>query len=125
MRHTARHLPLAWLALACALAAPVAAGAATAAKRTGARPRTAASTPAATAPKSADAARRLEDVHIEGELEVPRITFITVRQPHRYTDYTRPAAVRSSRKLADETTGPAWISAPPKHAPEVRKENRK
>jgi hypothetical protein len=118
--------PLAGFALALLLAAPATATPAVpapatgagAAKRAPAKPRP------ATAPAAA-ASRRLEDVHIEGELEVPRVTFITVRQPHRFTDFTRPTSVRSSRRLADDATYPAWISTAAKPAPDARKENRK
>lgn len=106
-------------ALAIALAAP--AGAASKARRASARPRAVAPAEA----KPAPAERRLEDVHIEGELEVPRVTFITVRQPHRYKDFTRPASVRTSRRMADGAASPAWISPAPQPAPEARKENRK
>jgi hypothetical protein len=73
----------------------------------------------------ASSSRRLEDVRIEGELEVPRITFITVRQPHRFTDYTRATSVRSSRRMAAETALPAWIPPSPNTSQEARKESPK
>lgn len=76
-------------------------------------------------PPAAAASRRLEDVHIEGELEVPRVTFITVRQPHRFTDYTRATSVRPARRMAAEATFPAWIPAADTAASEARKESRK
>jgi hypothetical protein len=75
------------------------------------------------APPAEAASRRLEDVRIEGELEVPRVTFITVRKPHRFNDFTRPTNVRSSRRMAAETTLPAWIP-PPSPPQEAHKENR-
>ena len=78
---------------------------------------------AKTAPAAESASRRLEDVRIEGELEVPRVTFITVRKPHRFNDFTRPTNVRSSRRMAAETTLPAWIP-PPSPPQEARKENQ-
>jgi hypothetical protein len=120
MNHSLPRSPFSALALVLALAFAAPAPAAPAGGS--AKPR--AAVPAA-AKRAPDAARRLEDVHIEGELEVPRITFITVRQPHRFTDFTRPASVRSSRRMADGTACPAWISPAPKPAPEARKENRK
>ena len=76
------------------------------------------------APPAEDASRRLEDVRIEGELEVPRVTFITVRKPHRFNDFTRPANVRSGRRMAAETTLPAWIPPPASPPQEAHKENR-
>jgi hypothetical protein len=119
------------LALACALllAAPLTAAAAPAkARRAPAPKQTAAKKPgpaATPAEPAASSSRRLEDVRIEGELEVPRITFITVRQPHRFTDYTRATSVRSSRGLAAETALPAWIPPAPNTSQEARKESPK
>lgn len=110
------------LAIACALllAAPTAAApAATSVTRAKSRR----SSPPA--PAAEPASRRLEDVHIEGELEVPRVTFITVRKPHRFHDYTRATSVRSSRRMAADATFPAWIPPAPTPASEARKENRK
>jgi len=85
--------------------------------------KSAAKSAAKTAPAAESASRRLEDVRIEGELEVPRVTFITVRKPHRFNDFTRPTNVRSSRRMAAETTLPAWIP-PPSPPQEARKENQ-
>ena len=113
------------LALACALLLSAPATAATPAKRPAATPAAKARRATATAPADASASRRLEDVHIEGELEVPRVTFITVRQPHRFTDYTRATSVRSSRRMAADATFPAWIPPSPTPASEARKETRK
>ena len=116
-------------ALVCALlfAAPLAAApAAPAGKSAPAKSRRATSTSKSTskpAPSSEAASRRLEDVRIEGELEVPRVTFITVRKPHRFNDFTRPTNVRSSRRMAAETTLPAWLP-PPSPPQEARKENK-
>jgi hypothetical protein len=85
-----------------------------------------ASAPApAAAPGPSPAQRRLGDVHIEGELEVPRVTFITARRPPRFRDFARGPSVRSSRRLADETKVPSWISPVPVPAQDVRKENSK
>ena len=116
------------LALACALvlagpalAAPAAPAPQPATSVTRAKARRA-SVPA---PAAEPASRRLAAVHIEGELEVPRVTFITVRQPHRFRDYTRATSVRSSRSLAADATFPAWIPPAPTPASDARKENRK
>lgn len=121
------------LSLACALllAAPLTAAAAAApakAPRAPAKQKAAAKKPAPAATPAepvAPSSRRLEDVRIEGELEVPRITFITVRQPHRFNDYTRATSVRSSRRMAAETALPAWIPPSPKTSQEARKESPK
>ena len=116
-------------ALVCALlfAAPLAAApAAPAGKSAPAKSRRATSTLKSSskpAPSSESASRRLEDVRIEGELEFPRVTFITVRKPHRFNDFTRPTNVRSSRRMAAETTLPAWIP-PPTPPQEARTENK-
>ena len=125
------------LALACALllaaplttaaaaAAPAKARRATAPGKTAAKKAKPAATPAEPVEPSS---RRLEDVRIEGELEVPRITFITVRQPHRFNDFTRATSVRSSRGFAAETALPAWITpsqSPSNGSQEARKESPK
>jgi hypothetical protein len=125
------------LAIAAALLLAPPAGAATAAGGAAPPRPAAAAKPSATAksrraaptappaPSATAAERRLEDVHIEGELEVPRVTFITVRQPHRFTDYARATSVRSSRRMAADATFPAWMPAPQNTASEARKESRK
>ena len=99
-------------------AAPLAAApAAPAGKSAPAKARRATSTGKAVtkpAPPAEAASRRLE---------VPRVTFITVRKPHRFNDFTRPTNVRSSRRMAAETTLPAWIP-PPSPPQEAHKENR-
>jgi hypothetical protein len=118
------------LLFAVPLAAAPAAPAAPAGKSAPAKSRRATSTgkagakaAAKPAPPAEAASRRLEDVRIEGELEVPRVTFITVRKPHRFNDFARPANVRSGSRMAAETTLPAWIP-PPSPPQEARKENR-
>ena len=117
-------------ALVCALlvAAPLAASPKAPASRSApAKPRRATVTAKGgtrPAPAADAASRRLEDVRIEGELEVPRVTFITVRKPHRFNDFARPSNVRSSRRMAAETTLPAWIPPPASPPQEAHKENR-
>lgn len=114
------------LALACALlVATPAKGATTRRPVAPAKASAAAAATRRAAEPTAPAARRLEDVHIEGELEVPRVTFITVRQPHRFTDYTRATSVRPARRMAADATFPAWIATSPTPASDTRKENRK
>ncbi|MCC6348275.1 MAG: hypothetical protein IT347_01620 [Candidatus Eisenbacteria bacterium] len=126
---TMRALRIVVLAGLLLAAAPVgAATASTPAKRAAAAKRPAVAQPPrpgtpAAAPGTE--ARRLGDVHIEGEVEVPRVTFITVRQPHRFTDYARATSVRPARRLATDATFPAWISPSPHAASDARKENRK
>lgn len=112
MNRTALVLLFALLAAVPAAAAP--------AQRAPAK-RAASAAPAAAAPS----ARTLDDVHIEGELEVPRVTFITVRQPHRFHDYARPTSVRPAARMAADAARAAAFSPVPQPAPEARKENRK
>lgn len=129
MTRTSR-LALAFAALLLA-AAPAAAPAATGEPATKAAPNTAAKPAARPAAKPAAAAagaagnRRLDDVRIEGELEVPRVTFITVRQPHRFRDYTRASSLRPARRMAADATLPAWIEPLKTPASDARKETRK
>ena len=113
------------LALACALCFALPASAATTASPAGSAAPAKSRRTTAPVAVAAPASRRLEDVHIEGELEVPRVTFITVRQPHRFRDFTRATSVRSSRRMAAEATFPAWISPVPTTSQEARKENQK
>jgi len=113
------------LALAAALLVATSASGATTTAPARAKPAAKARRDVAPAAEAAPASRRLEDVHIEGELEVPRVTFITVRQPHRFTDYTRATSVRTCRRMAADATFPAWIPPAPTPASEARKETRK
>ena len=82
---------------------------------TGASARTASPGGSATAAKSAaakdGAPRRLTDVHIEGEMPVPQVLFITARDQRRYVDFQHQRYLRDSRALGAATATPTRVTA--------------
>jgi hypothetical protein len=112
---TLRHALVAALLLA-AVAAP--AGAASTRARPAARhTRSVARRAAAGAPpgraiaagRSGEGVRRLEDIHIEGEIPVPQVLFITARDQRRFLEFQHGRYLKTSRTMGDETPLPAWI----------------
>ncbi len=74
--------------------------------------------PAAPAP----AARTLDPVHIEGELDVPEVLFITARDQRRAIGFQHGRYRKSSLELARETPLPSHVvpgraATPPAGAP--------
>ena len=57
------------------------------------------------------AARRLTDVHIEGEMPVPQVLFITARDQRRYVDFQHQRYLRDSRALGAATATPTRVTA--------------
>ncbi len=53
--------------------------------------------------------RTLEDIHIEGEIPVPQVLFITARDQRRFMEFQHGRYLRTSRKLGEETVLPSWI----------------
>ncbi|HEY6867957.1 MAG TPA: hypothetical protein VI792_11910 [Candidatus Eisenbacteria bacterium] len=53
--------------------------------------------------------RRLEDIHIEGEIPVPQVLFITARDQRRFLEFQHGRYLRTSRTTGEETALPAWI----------------
>lgn len=64
---------------------------------------------AARAPGGSAANRRLEDIHIEGEIPVPQVLFVTARDQRRFLDFQHGRYLRTSRQLAEQTPVPSWI----------------
>jgi outer membrane receptor protein involved in Fe transport len=62
------------------------------------------------APKDG-APRRLTDVHIEGEMPVPQVLFITARDQRRYVDFQHQRYLRDSRALGAATATPTRVTA--------------
>jgi len=54
--------------------------------------------------------RKLQDIHIEGEIPVPQVLFITAREQRRFVDFQQRRYLRTSRELAEQTYFPARIS---------------
>ncbi len=50
----------------------------------------------------------LDDVHIEGEIPMPQVLFITARDQRRFMDFAHRRYVRTSRELAERTVPPTW-----------------
>ena len=70
----------------------------------------AAAPPARTATgRGAAGVRRLEDIHIEGEVPVPQVLFITARDQRRFLEFQHGRYLKTSRALGEETPLPAWI----------------
>ena len=92
-------------------------------QRSAARPKAAAAPPkvAATTPERTVAApRRLEDIHIEGEIPAPQVLFITVRDQRRFTKFHHGRYLKSSVELGDSTLLPERIAVTrPPPAPAV------
>jgi hypothetical protein len=55
-------------------------------------------------------ARRLEDIHIEGEIPVPQVLFITARDQRRFLEFQHHRYLRTSRKIGEDTALPSWIA---------------
>ena len=70
--------------------------------------RKAASDTAQVAPERA-AARTLEDIHIEGEIPVPQVLFITAREQRRFMEFQHHRYIKSSRDVGAATVPPTRI----------------
>lgn len=55
------------------------------------------------------APRRLEDIHIEGEIPTPQVLFITARDQRRFLDLQDRRYLRTAQQLADSTRLPAQV----------------
>jgi hypothetical protein len=51
--------------------------------------------------------RTLEDIHIEGEIPVPQVLFITAREQRRFLGFQHRRYLRSSHDLAQATPIPS------------------
>ena len=55
------------------------------------------------------AARTLDDIHIEGEIPVPQVLFITARDQRRFLEFQDRRYRRTSRKIGEDTVLPSRI----------------
>ena len=100
-------------------------------------PRTTARRPAATRPATADSLARpgsrgpasgghpprtLDDIHIEGEIPVPQVLFITARDQRRFMEFQHHRYTRTSLELGRGTAMPSRVVVP-EASPVVGKEN--
>ena len=127
------------LAVCAALLGPQASGAATrsVARRHVRAPATAGALRAqaalaAKSPKTAAAAgaeksagpRTLQDIHIEGEIPVPQVLFITARDQRRFVDFQTQRYLRTSREVGEQTVFPSRIMVTGGHPAGELKETR-
>ena len=113
---------LAFLLVLVLCAAPVAAAPPAKKPARGSARADADSVRAASGKKSA--ARRLEDVHIEGEIPVPQVLFVTARDQRRVVEFQHRRYLRTSRQLGEQTPLPSRIVVTGESRPEGRKENQ-
>ena len=75
-------------------------------------------------PGSRVAPRTLDDIHIEGEIPVPQVLFITARDQRRFMEFQHHRYTRTSLELGRGTAMPSRIVIP-EPGPAVRKENQR
>jgi hypothetical protein len=68
---------------------------------------------AVAAPHAGAAGRTLEDIHIEGEIAVPQVLFITARDQRRFMEFQNRRYLRTSSQLGQATVMPNWILVTP------------
>jgi len=66
--------------------------------------------------------RTLDDVHIEGEIPVPQVLFITTRDPRRFMDFQQHRYLATPVQLGTQTALPTWLAVPPVTPEDPRKE---
>ena len=54
--------------------------------------------------------RMLDDIHIEGEIPVPQVLFITARDQRRFMDFQHHRYLESSARLGEDTPFPTWAA---------------
>ena len=54
--------------------------------------------------------RTLSDVHIEGEIPVPQVLFITARDQRRFMDFQHHRYLKTSLQLGADTPFPTWVA---------------
>jgi len=97
------------------------------------RPRASAPRPAAARHTTADslarpgsrvAPRTLDDIHIEGEIPVPQVLFITARDQRRFMEFQHHRYTRTSLELGRGTAMPSRVVVP-EPGPVPGKENER
>ena len=71
---------------------------------------------AATRARMVAAPRRLEDIHIEGEIPAPQVLFVTARDQRRFTRFNHQRYLKTSVQVGESTPLPtrvALTSPPP------------
>ena len=60
-------------------------------------------------PKAGASARTLQDIHIEGEIPVPQVLFITARDQRRFMEFQHRRYLRTCLQLGEHTAVPSHI----------------
>jgi len=68
-----------------------------------------ASVPDSAAAPAGIGGRTLEDIHIEGEIPVPQVLFITAREQRRFMEFQHHRYLKSSRDVGASTVPPSRI----------------
>jgi hypothetical protein len=66
----------------------------------------------------------LDDIHIEGEIPVPQVLFITARDQRRFMEFQHHRYQQTSVELGRATATPSRVVVPAP-APAERKENQR
>ena len=66
----------------------------------------------------------LDDIHIEGEIPVPQVLFITAREQRRFMEFQHHPNTRTSLELGRGTAMPSRIVVP-EPSPAQGKENQR
>lgn len=56
------------------------------------------------------APRKLEDIHIEGEIPAPQVLFVTARDQRRFTRFHHQRYVKTALQVGEETPLPTTIA---------------
>lgn len=123
-----RRLILCLCILGAALAAPVNAApaakkraprATTSAKKTAPRKSaaTVAAKPDAAPARTVAGPRRLEDIHIEGEIPAPQVLFVTARDQRRFTRFHHDRYLKTSAQVGQTTLLPNRVALSPPATP--------
>jgi hypothetical protein len=67
-------------------------------------------------------AGRLEDIHIEGEIPVPQVLFVTARDQRRFMDFQHRRYLKTSLEVGKATVLPSWITLVGNKPVDARKE---
>lgn len=67
--------------------------------------------------------RTLQDIHIEGEIPVPQVLFITARDQRRFLDFHHRRYLKTSQQVGEQTVLPSWIGVTGQQPTDAGKEN--
>jgi hypothetical protein len=68
--------------------------------------------------------RTLSDIHIEGEIPVPQVLFITARDQRRVLEFQHHRYLRSGAQIGSADSLPAWIVVSAPHTTPAQENSR-